>query len=387
MPALSGEHDHLVPDRIVFAPQLRERLVQDLVLRRLPQLVLLTQLDGEPDRAVHVLRQEQLGGEVRLAHAPGGVDARREHETDGRGGQVALRHAGLREQALQTDVARPFHSLQTFRDKNAVFAHDGHDVRDRAERDKVGVAVEHRVRVAVERADQLECHTHAREAVERVGVPGLLAVDDRFGLGQLVVALVMVGDDDLHAELARERDLLVRGDARVHGYHQARAASVQLLHRLPRQTVALAQTVRDIIFTGCARRAQVIDQRAGRGDAVDIVVSVDHDALAALDRAANDTDRPVHVVHGERVVQTAARTAEKRPCCGCVFDAAGGKDRRRERRTVHFLREATHSAGIRLSDHPSFRFHSSPSFGFFITTIIPKRRDNLNIFMHIVENG
>ena len=277
--------------------------------------------------------------------------------------------------------------MQTFRDKNAVFAHDGHDVRDRAERDKVGVAVEHRVRVAVERADQLECHTHAREAVERIGVPGLLAVDDRFGLGQLVVALVMVGDDDLHAKLARERDLLVRGDARVHGYHQARAASVQLLHRLPRQAVALAQTVRDIIFTGCARRAQVIDQRAGRGDAVDIVVSVDHDALAALDRAANDTDRPVHVVHGERVVQTAALTAEKRPCCGCVFDAAGGKDRRRERRTVHFLREATHSAGIRLSDHPSFRFHSSPSFGFFITTIIPKRRDNLNIFMHIVKNG
>ncbi len=387
MPALSGEHDHLVLDRVVFAFELRERLLEDFVLGRLAQLVLLAQLGGEVHRTVEILRQKQLGGEACLAHAPGGVDARREHEADSRGGQMAVGHAGLREQPLKADVVRVLHAAQPLGDKNAVFAHDWHDVRDRAERYEVGVAVEHRVRVARKRTDQLERDAHARETVERVGVPRLLAVDDRFGLGQVVVALVVVGDNDLHAKLPRERDLLVRRDARIHRDHQARAPAVKLLHRLPRQTVALAQAVRDIIFARSALSAQVIDQRAGRGDAVNIVVAVDHNALASRERAAYHLDRLVHVAHQMRVVQAAPVAAEKRTRRIGVFDAAGGKDRRRERSAVYFLRKAPHAAGIRLGDHPSFRFHSSPSFGFLITTIIPKRRDNLNIFMHIVENG
>ena len=255
MPALSGEHDHLVLDRVVFAFELRERLLEDFVLGRLAQLVLLAQLGGEVHRTVEVLRQKQLGGEVCLAHAPGGVDARREHEADSRGGQMAVGHAGLREQPLKADVVCVLHAAQPLGDENAVFAHNGHDVRDRAERYKVGVAVEHRVRVARKRTDQLERDAHARETVERVGIPRLLAVDDRFGLGQVVVALVVVGDNDLHAKLPRERDLLVRRDARIHRDHQARAPAIKLLHRLPRQAVALAQAVRDIIFARSALAA------------------------------------------------------------------------------------------------------------------------------------
>ena len=96
------------PGRIVFARSCVSAWFRSLVLRRLPQLVLLTQLDGEPDRAVHVLRQKQLGGKVRLCHAPGGVDARREHELMVEAVRWRSAMPASREQALQADVARLF---------------------------------------------------------------------------------------------------------------------------------------------------------------------------------------------------------------------------------------------------------------------------------------
>ena len=187
----------------------------------LPVLVLLTQAGRQLLRPHRVMRQKQLGCQFGLPHAPGRVDARREHKADGGRGQALVLHARLAQQHFQADVAGLCHLLKPFGHDDAVFAHDRHNVRHRTQRDQVGIAVKHGICVALERTDQLERHAHTRQAVERIGAVRTLVVHDRIRLRQCVVALMVVGDDHPHAQLACSRDLLVRRDAGVHCDQQA----------------------------------------------------------------------------------------------------------------------------------------------------------------------
>ena len=223
VPALARQHDDLILDRVVFFAQADERLCQYLIFLVLPVLVLLAQAGGQLLRPHRVVRQKQLGSKLGPSHAPRGIDARREHKADGGRGQALVLHARLAQQHLQTDIAGRSHLLESFGHDDTVFAHDRHDIRHRAQRDQVGIAVEHCVRVALERANQLERHAHARQTVKRIRAVRPLVVHDRVRLRQGVVALVVVGDDHLHTQLARDRDLLVRRDAGVHRDEQARA--------------------------------------------------------------------------------------------------------------------------------------------------------------------
>ena len=104
-----------------------------------------------------------------------------------------------------------------------------------------------RVRVAqfFQRLAQLEGHTGAGQALERVPAAGLVGIDDGIGFGQPVRRAVMVRDDDVHAG-RRLRDFAQAADAAVHGHDQRRPPLKERLQGLRIEAVALALPLRDI---------------------------------------------------------------------------------------------------------------------------------------------
>ena len=357
MPAFSGQHDNFILKRVVFAAQACERLLEYLVLLALAQLVLLAKLGGKRLCAYRIFRQEQLCCQLGLAHAARRVDARRKHIADGRGGQAPVLHPRLTQQHFQTDIRRHGQLFQSFRHDNAVFTDNRHDIGYRAERYKVGVPVEHGKRVALECADQLECHTDTRKTGKRIGIVRPLAVHDRLRVRQVFVALVVVGNDDLHAELACDVNLLVGCNARVHRDEQARALLIQLLHRRTGQTVAVRQTIGNVIFTFCALAAQIIHQCARCRDAVHVVITVDHHFLSAIHYLTDDLDCLIHIGQTERIMQSAHIAAQViRRSLRCV-DAARRQHRRRQRCIAGLPRQHPHPLGVRRGDHPSLCSH------------------------------
>ena len=318
---------------------------------------MLAKLSGKRLCPYRILRQEQLCCQLGLAHAARRVDARRKHIADGRGGQAPVLHTGLPQQHFQTDIRRHGQLFQPFRHNNAVFTDNRHNIGHRAERYKVGVPVEHGKRVALERADQLECHTDTRQAGKRIGIVRPLAVHDRLRVRQVFVALVVVGNDDLHTELACAGNLLVGCNARVHRDEQARALLIQLLHRRTSQTVAVRQTVGNVIFTFCALAAQIIHQCARCRDAVYVVITVDHHFLSAIYYLADDLDCLIHIGQTERIMQSAHIAAQViRRSLWCV-DAARRQHRRRQRCIAGLPRQHPHPLGVRRGDHPSLCSH------------------------------
>ena len=115
---------------------------------------------------------------------------------------------------------------------------DGHDVREPAQRQR---QFDQLVRRLLEqRVGELEGDAHTGEM--RAGIAGQLGCDHD-ALGQRSFDLVMVGDDDVHAERARQRDFVPRADAAVHGDEQLDAGGGEFLHRRRRDAVALGEAV------------------------------------------------------------------------------------------------------------------------------------------------
>ena len=289
-------------------------------------------------------------------------------------------HARLAQQHLQADIAGLRHLFQPRRHNNAVLAHNGHHIRHRPQCDQVGIAVKHRVRVALERADQFERHAHARQAVERIGAVRPFVVHDRVCFRQGVVALVVVGDHHLHAQLARGCDLRIRRDTGVHGDQQARALLIELLHRLAGQAVAFAQAVGDVVFAHRAAAAQVIHHDAGGGDAVHIVVAVNNDMFAPPDRAADHRGRFIHIGQQERIVQAGTVTAQVIRRCLRGIDPARREHCGRQRRIAAFTRERIHARPVGRGDHPSLCFHKN-SLIYFLLRLLYQNTPKSSTFL------
>src|SRR2546425_12289499 len=93
--------------------------------------------------------------------------------------------------------------------------------------------------------------------------------------------MVVVGDDEIDAELARERGLPHGGDAAVDGPDDARPVRGELAERLAVETVPLLVAVRDVRADDRAELAERTDDDRRAGDAVDVAVPLDDAALAS----------------------------------------------------------------------------------------------------------
>src|SRR5437870_11618443 len=109
--------------------------------------------------------------------------------------------------------------------------------------------------------------------------------------------MVVVGDDEIDAELAREQGLANDGDAAGDGNDAARPIRGELAERLAVEAVPLLVAVRDVRADDRAELAERTDEDRRAGDAVDVVVPVDDDALASRERTVEALDRPVQIAH------------------------------------------------------------------------------------------
>ena len=254
-----------------------------------------------------VLGQDQLERGVGTPEPARRVDPRSEPEADGAGvdgGRIDVRDP---HELAQTGPARAGESPQARRGEAAVLVDERHDVRDRRERDEVEVLLER----GVIRAEQC-----LRELVHDPG-PAQLRERVRRGprrhdraVGKRVRRPVMVGHDHLEAERNGLRDLLHRGDPAVDGEQQPDSLAGHACERFAGDAVALLEAARKMPVDISAQLAQHEDCERGRADPVDVVVAVDADAGAGVDRRADALDGHGHVAEQERVVTWKLRVEE-----------------------------------------------------------------------------
>ena len=139
----------------------------------------------------------------------------------------------------------------------------------------------------------------------------------------------MVGDDEVDPQLARELRLTYGSDAAVHGHDDARPVGGELANRLRVQAVALLVAIGDVGADADADLTEGAHEDRRSGDAVDVVVPIDDDALASRERTTEARHRAVEIGH-RRTALGDPRRQEIGHLRG--FAAAGREDTRDERR-------------------------------------------------------
>ena len=251
MPSLAGDDEHRSRADIRIGLDDLPRRREDLRLFLLAPQVLPIELHRETPRLVgHRLvgREQQPRGDVGRAHAPRRVDARRQQKRD----VVAVdRLAGQPrdvEQRAQSDLVRAArqHVEPDLRD-DPVLTHEGDDIGQRTDGGDLDEAREPALALggAAERLHQLQGDADAREVLVRIAAVVAFGIDDGERGRQLRVGLVMIGDDQIDAQLARAARRLGAADAAVDRDDQRHPVGVQPFDCRRLQSVAVLQPLRD----------------------------------------------------------------------------------------------------------------------------------------------
>ena len=143
-----------------------------------------------------------------------------------------------------------------------------------------------------QRADQFKGRARAAQGGEGVAVEHRIH-DGTFG--QFGAGLMMIGDHDFKPQLARQRHLLNRGDAAVHGDEQI-GLFADFAHCIHVQAISLVMARRNIGIHLEAHGAQVHGENRGGAHAVHVIIAVDRNPKPFLQRLMNDIHRLVHIV-------------------------------------------------------------------------------------------
>ena len=288
-------------------------------------------------------------------HEPaGGVDARREAEADRRDGvdrrRVDMRAPHERLQpgpprATRAPGGRPSRERGSRRRSGTTSATVASATRSSWRRTAGLVGAEERLAELVHDAGPAEL----RERIVR-GSRG----DDR-AVGQRRARPVVVGHDHLEPEGLRLRDLVDGGDPAVDRQHEPDALVGEPAEGVARDAVALLEAARKMPDDVRAELAQEQHRERRRADAVDVVVAVDADPLALVDRRANAFDGDLHVTEEDGVVprhlgveEAALPSRDRR--------SRGGRGRRPSPRCSRELpRERVGSRGVERVDSPDAR--------------------------------
>ena len=113
---------------------------------------------------------------------------------------------------------------------------------------------------------------------------------------------MVIGDDDGHAQHLRQTDLLVVGDAAVHGDEQP-VLFRHLPHRIAIEAIALLMAGGDAEVRLRAHLPERLQHDGGGRHAVHIIVPVNDDGHARRHCLADDAHGLVHALHEEGIVQ------------------------------------------------------------------------------------
>jgi len=344
VPVPRPQQDRPAPRPLQLGLDALRRLEQHPLVELAAPLVVLLEALGDGAGLLRVARQQQPHPLLGVAHAPGGIDARREHERHLAAGDVPAVQLGDLDQGRESRPVAAVQAIEPEARQHPVLAHQRHDIGDGAE----GHRVEERGRPSVtrpravgavagrRRAEQglgeLVGHPDAGQRRERVLAILAAGVDDRARRRQDGGRLVVVGDDGVDPQPPPALHRLDRGDAAIDGDDQRAAAAVGVVHRAGRQPVTVAGAVRDAVVDRRLELEQRRVEHEGGGDPVHVVVPVDQDALAPIDGTPQSRHRAVEVTQPVGVVEVAGRGVEEASRLVGCFDPAvdqGVGDRRR----------------------------------------------------------
>ncbi len=339
LPALGVDHLSGADDGVLF--------------HRLAHLVERFEVLGEVHRAFTATRREQLHRDDGLAEPAHRVEAWREAEAD-----IPRLHPRpedhLRGLAQGREADRGFRgeARQSIANEDAIFVGERNDIGDDAEGDESGGVEEHfpeggRDFLAAalaygERPGELEGDARAAQQAEGVRRARQARMDEDIGGRQFVLHLVVIGDDEFHAQPPGFVGFCDAGDAAIDGNHHTRAARRDLAQRVAVEAVALVESAGDVEVRAGAEQREHLHQDGGAGDAVHVVIAVDAYLASRLDRVEDAIDRLGHTGQRLRLVQSCQRGIEKPArgvrCLDATIEQELGHDRRgleRPRQMVH----------------------------------------------------
>ncbi len=244
----------------------------------------------------------------------------------------------------------PAQHLQSLGDEGAIEPDQRHHVGDGAERHVVeqGQQIGFGPRIGPKTAGaQLAIDRHHRhehepdrgEITEAGEIVAPVRIDDGQCRRQRLVGLMMVDDDDIHAERLCFAQRLDAGGAAIDGHQQRRAARRQRAHRLDIRAVAFEQPVGNVNDRLDAATTQETRQHGGGCRAVHIVVAENRDALAAHNSVGDARGR---FRHGGEHVRIGHRALDRRIEKGVDrvgLDIAAGEDARQQFGDLMALRD------------------------------------------------
>ena len=203
--------------------------------------------------------------------------------------------------------------------------------------------------------------------LEGIGAVRPLGVHHRHGVGQGVLALVVVRDDQVQADFFGVAGLLHAGDTAVHGDDQGHALLPQGAQGILPQAVAVLDAAGDVFQAVPSAQPQVVHQQHGGGDAVHVVVSEHGHPLAGLQAPPDTGHGLVHVLHQEGRVGQLPLPLQEQGGLLRGLHVTGGQHGGEQ---AGISRRAQFSGGglVVISAHPSGVFHgtslrSQPSTG------------------------
>ena len=224
---------------------LGHRLVQVLTL-----LVVFVDLLCQPLGFRGVFLYEKGDGFVAGLHTAGSIDARPYLEDDVAQRYLLVLQSANLHQRFDTDAGRAVQLAKSVVGKDAVLAHNGHDVRSNADgtevekRDKLG---ELNTVVDGKSLYQLEAHAAAAEVLVGIRVVRTLGVQNSHSGRQLLVRHMVVADNEVDAFFLGVGNFVDCLDAAVEHNNEPDTRLASIVHSLARNAVTILVAVGDVV--------------------------------------------------------------------------------------------------------------------------------------------
>ena len=131
--------------------------------------------------------------------------------------------------------------------------------------------------------------------------PSSLALTMALASGITGAGLVVIGDDAIDTHLAGGSDFIDRGDTAIDRDQKIDLPFFGFLKAVLGDAVALDKTIGKIVRYRGAKAVQDEEHQSRAGDAIDIVIAVDHDLFVGLEGLNDTIDRDIHLGHHEGI--------------------------------------------------------------------------------------
>ena len=318
MPGFIAQDDHGILFKIVFAVDAGVGLLDDFIFFILPLPIDIAQAVGQLLRRLCVRCQKQIHRHGGISQPAGGIDAGGNGKTNQRGCDFLLRVGfGLTGDGVQKCMhARPGRCLNQTKSQchdQTVFVDDRHHIGDGSQRHQIPVLHGHTADALAQfvlgmgqgfhGTQEFEHHAHARHLLEGIGIVGAMGIDHRSGIGQLLAALVVIGDDQGYAQLAGIRGFRHCRNAGIHGNHGPHTVLRQRIQCGFGHAVSLAGTAGNIVAHIRAQLLQIQIQTANRGNSIHVIIAVHGDFFAVCHRIQKNRCGFLHIHQIKGVVK------------------------------------------------------------------------------------